>query len=665
MAQLAALILTVFGLLPIANWITGGHSAPWYRERLTLWAVGGVVVVTTMIAVRLAVRTWPALWDAGRWASLAGRWRTANRRVDAALAAVAALLYAGISHVIFSAKPLLTDEIVQLFQGRIFASGRLWLPATQFPEFTSAINVIDWGGKVYGQFPAGGPAMLAVGTLLHIEWLVGPIAGALGVYAFARLLRIIEVRDGVALAALLLFAFAPFCAFLNGSMMNHVTTTTWLLAASLALAAATRPAHAVPRAAFVAGLCLGFAATIRPLDAAAFALPAAVWLVFRAMRGSAPHLRALCWSGVGIAVPIAALLAVNAAQTGHPLEFGYLTMWGASHELGFHEAPWGFPHTPARGVELINLYFLRLQSFFLETPVPALLFATAALALTRSLAAFDRFILSGSGLLVLGYFAYWHDGFYLGPRFFLPLAPWLALWTARLPAALAARNISLATQRMVLTGGITSLMLGGLILLPLRAEQYRSGMPVMRLDADATAAAAGVTNAVVLVRESWSAQLIVRMWALGVSRVEARRLFAGMDACELDQLLARTERQHGDSRSFLGAARAIAATSRRLVRLRSVGDSAIHLTAGAMVAEVCLRRIRENQAGFTLYTPLLLAGRSGNLFVRDLHARDSLLLQAHPGKPVYLLLKDTAATAPLRLLPVRMDSALAEWRTVD
>jgi hypothetical protein len=84
-----------------------------------------------------------------------------------------------------------------------------------------------------------------------------------------------------------------------------------------------------------------------------------------------------------------------------------------------------------------------------------------------------------------------------------------------------------------------------------------------------------------------------------------------------------------------------------------------------MVAEVCLRRIRENQAGFTLYTPLLLAGRSGNLFVRDLHARDSLLLQAHPGKPVYLLLKDTAATAPLRLLPVRMDSALAEWRTVD
>ena len=45
MAQLAALILVVFGLLPIANWIAGGHDAPWYRERLTLWSIGGAVVV--------------------------------------------------------------------------------------------------------------------------------------------------------------------------------------------------------------------------------------------------------------------------------------------------------------------------------------------------------------------------------------------------------------------------------------------------------------------------------------------------------------------------------------------------------------------------------------------------------------------------------------------
>ena len=120
-------------------------------------------------------------------------------------------------------------------------------------------------------------------------------------------------------------------------------------------------------------------------------------------------------SGVGVAIPIAALLVVNAAQTGHPFEFGYIAMWGKSHALGFHEAPWGFPHTPARGLELVNLYLLRLQTYFLETPVPSLLFATGALALTRRLTAFDRWALAGSGLLLLSYFAYWFDGFYLGP----------------------------------------------------------------------------------------------------------------------------------------------------------------------------------------------------------------------------------------------------------
>ena len=41
------------------------------------------------------------------------------------------------------------------------------------------MHLIDWGGKVYGQFPAGGPGDAALGTLVGAEWLVGPVAGAL------------------------------------------------------------------------------------------------------------------------------------------------------------------------------------------------------------------------------------------------------------------------------------------------------------------------------------------------------------------------------------------------------------------------------------------------------------------------------------------------------
>src|SRR5690606_34555697 len=154
------------------------------------------------------------------------------------------------------------DEIIQVYQARIFASGRLWLPAPEHLEFTGAMHLIDHAGKVYGQFPAGGPAMLMLGTLAGAEWLVGPVFAAVSVILFARLLRRIEASDGAALAALLLFAFAPFTFFLSGSMMNHVTALTWLLAAALGLAIVSSEEQARPGVTFVIGLALGLAATI-------------------------------------------------------------------------------------------------------------------------------------------------------------------------------------------------------------------------------------------------------------------------------------------------------------------------------------------------------------------------------------------------------------------
>ena len=249
-------------------------------------------------------------------------------------------------------------------------------------------------------------------------------------------------------------------------------------------------------------------------------------------------------SGVGVAIPIAALLAVNAARTGHPFEFGYMAMWGNSSRSDFHVAPWGGAHTPARGLELVNLYLLRLQTYLLETPVPSLIFATGALALTRGLRGFDRWALAGSALLLLSYFAYWHDGFYLGPRFMLPLAPWLALWTVRFPKTLAERRVALPTQRAVVAGGITALLVGAATLVPIRTLQYRNSMLSMRVDVDALARQAGVQGALVFVRE-WGSELMARMWALGVSRVESERIYKQADACGLDQTLppGRTRRE--------------------------------------------------------------------------------------------------------------------------
>ena len=82
---------------------------------------------------------------------------------------------------------------------------------------------------------------------------------------------------------------------------------------------------------------------------------------------------------------------------------------------------------------MISLYVTRLQTYLFETPFPAMLPVIAALALTKRLSALDRYLLASATLLGALYFAYWHDGFFLGPRFVFPWLPVLVLFAARLP----------------------------------------------------------------------------------------------------------------------------------------------------------------------------------------------------------------------------------------
>jgi 4-amino-4-deoxy-L-arabinose transferase-like glycosyltransferase len=659
-AQLAAALLLIFGLLPIANWIPGGHDAPWYSQRVGEWISGGSIILGVAVISTIMFKSRPQLWREGAWARIAARWRRGDRGADLAIALVVLAVCAVVSQVVLSARPLLIDEIISVYQARILASGHLVQPAPQWTEFSSAMHLLDWNGRVFGQFPVGGPAMLAIGTLVHAEWLVGPIATAIGAFLFARLLRRLPLRDGTALAALLLYGLAPFTVFLGGSMMNHVTATMWILAATLALAIATTDDTARSKAAFVMGLSFGIAATIRPTDAAAFAIPAAIWLAWRARVGT-PHVRALLLSGVGVMLPMALLLYVNAHQTGHALRFGYIEMWGKSHELGFHQAPWGDAHTPARGLELISLYFLRLQDYFLETAGPSLLFATGALALAPRLRGFDRWALAGCGMLILGYFAYWHDGFYLGPRFMLPLTPWLALWTARLPAMMELRRVALPVMRGVVVAGTVALLIGMTVAVPLRARQYTNGMTSVRLDIDSAATASGVRNALVLVRESWGAQMMAQMWGLGVTRMDAEHIYRTNDACQMQTAIRETEADGSGATGLQHRLAAHRSDSAKLVTVPDLPDTTVRFVPGALLTERCVRRIAEDRAGFTMYPPFLLARGNGNIYLRDLHARDSLLLKQYAGRDIWLVTREPRVGSPFRFEKVSRDSMLADW----
>ena len=582
---------------------------------------------------------------------------------------VALALYSAIAHVVFSARPLLIDEIVQVFQADAYAQGRLWLPEEAHREFFSMLHVVDGGGKVYSQFPPGGPAMLALGALVRAPWLVGPVCGAISVLLFSRLVRQTEpvASERQHLAAVVLFMVAPFGAFMFASHMNHGPTLMWLLVATVGLAQCMDPAaRAAGRSrlmgAVACGFGLGAAAAIRPLDAFAFALPAAVWLLSAFFRDRS-RWKEIVIAGVALAIPFSAMMLVNARTTGSPLLFGYEVLWGKAHGLGFHVAPWGMAHTPARGIELLSLYATRLQTYFLETPFPALLLPIGALALTKRVPPLDRYLLCASAMLGGLYFAYWHDGFFLGPRFVFPWFPVLVLWTARLPRLVRTLftnqvEVPAALRAFLVTGAVMSVVYS----LPVRIKQYQGGLTSMRVDYASEARSAGVSNALVFVRESWGAQLVTRLWALGVSRSAAAALYHGVDACALDQTLRALERGHVTGAAAERELEPLLADSGRVRPSPLSPDSTEKILPGARYDDRCVARINEDRAGYAHLTPLALEHASGNVYARDLQERDSLLLREYPDRPVFLLRRSgTEADAPRVWLPLRRDSLREAW----
>lgn len=642
--RLIAVVLLLGSLLPLANWIPGGERDPMSASRLVDWALGLGLCAAVGVLVWFTSRHTRATATPARLPLDA----KAEQRGVALICALAFAVYCVVALVVYSGRPLLIDEIVQLLQARDLAEFRLTHPIESSRAFFSILNEVDFGDRAYGQYPIGGPAMLSVGVWLGAPWLVGPLAGVISAWLFWLLLREVE-GDATArwrLGATALFALAPFATFMFGSHMNHATLLLWVLAACVALARAIR-SDAHLGWGLVTGLSLGVAAAIRPLDALAFAVPAGAWLLWRARRGGRPLVIAAL-SGVGVAIPMLLLFWANAATTGDAFTFGYDLLWGEGHGLGFHTTPWGVVHTPARGVELIGLYLGRLNTYLFELPFPSLVIPAAGLWLWRArLSPFDRYLLVSAGLVAIGYWAYWHDGFFRGPRFVFAWLPVLALWSAR---GLRAMRLA-AGQHPAVARGVRGALLSGaayavVTVAVVRVPTYMNSHVSMRLSSRPLVEA-GVQDALVLVQESWGAQLMVRLWAVGVSRPESEVLYRSIDACVLEEALTGLEQQGSDARAALTALRQLGTDSARLVAHDLTPDSTVRRLPGLSYTARCLARLEDDRAGYLLYAPWRLV-RDGNVYARWLPGREAEIAAAFPGRAVYRLRRDgSSVDAPL------------------
>ncbi len=649
--RLVAALLLAASLLPIANWIPGGEHDAAYGARLADWTLGfalcaGIGVLAWFLARGRPAANVPDGGDSVAEASFVSSGH--ERRWAMAIAVFAFVLYGLIATQVFSGRPLLIDEIVQVLQARDLAAGRLTHTYPGPAAFFSILHEVELGGRVFGQYPIGGPAMLVPGVLIGATWLVGPLAGALCVWLFWLVLRAVEAAASARfrLATAGLFATAPFAAFMFGSHMNHATVLVWLLAATVALARAASDARRAPWWGLLTGLALGVAATVRPLDAGAFALPAAAWLLWRARRDTR-SVATLLLSGIGVALPMAMAFLVNARTTGHPFVFGYDLLWGAGHSLGFHETPWGAVHTPQRGIELIALYLTRLNTYLFELPFPSLLLPVAGVWVSGRLSPVDRYLAATAAMVGLGYWAYWHDGFFLGPRFVFAWLPVLVLWGARAVRALIAMPGTRPAVRIGTVAALGSALLYAAVSVAFeRVPSYSNGMRSMRL-APGAAAHAGVSGALVLVQESWGAQLIVRLWEAGVSRPDSEVLYRNVDACVLEESLQRIAGDSLRGATALERLRPLMADSARLVPSTLSPDFTERVLPGRPYTPTCVARIEDDRRGYLLYAPWRLVD-DGNVYARWLPGREAEIRQHFPGRPVYLLRRaGTAVDAPL------------------
>jgi hypothetical protein len=634
-----ALVLALLAFIPWATWLGFARERETAAlESITLsWLVWTPAIAVVAVAARLGLGS--------RLDAALENWLQKLRALPAlavALAFAVAAAAAGVllSAYLFERNPHLVDTIAQLFQARIFLAGDLTAAAPDHPEFFLGQHLVRHGGRWFSQYPPGQPALLAAGLAIGAPWLINPLfaAGTIAlVYAAARRL----LGEGSARLAAALYLVSPFALFMSASYMNHITTGFFLALALYGSVRAVEDGAGRVGWAVVAGLALGLAGLIRPLESAAWAAVLGFWMLLRG--GWRPAVAA----GAACVLAVSPLLAYNAATTGDALRFGYTLLWGDGHGLGFHIDPWGEPFTPLKSFAMTALDLQRLNAFLFEWPFPSLLFAIAGLVV----AGWDRRRRAPAALLAalafaapFAYFFYWHRDDYLGPRFLFASVIPLILLTALGVVALDERagRWRGAFRVAVLTGMLCALALN----VPESAGVIAGRLPGMKLHPDREAREAGVERALVFVKVGWGNRLISLLWSWGVSATETERTFRTVDGCRLEEGL-----READSLSFLGvdSAAVLARLSERLSAWRELElpvvyerwpEPSVRFDTTRALPELCAREVREDTRGFTLYGNLVWHNdpwlREGVVYARDLGPeRNRMLMDRYPDRPYF------------------------------
>jgi hypothetical protein len=350
-------------------------------------------------------------------------------------AAWVTIVSALLAWFVYERHPHVADEVVYLYNARYFAAGEVFMPPPPLPA-AFEVDLMDYKpDKWFSAVPVGWPAILSVGERLRAGWLVNPVLGGLNILLIYLLLRHLYSARVSRISVLLLCA-SPWYVFLAMSYMNHIALLTCALVAFWGASQTIR--SDVPWWASIAGLGVGAASLIRPLDGAIIAVLTVAWLL--CVKGWRPKLWALAALGIGTIAAGALAMPYNKILTGDATESplsAYVDRvygpkagaygFGPERGLGWPTDP--YPgHTPFEAVILaeLNGHSLNTELFG---------WSTGSLCLIAIFIFFGRWrkpdglMLAVIAGVLLAYAPYWGNG---GPDFgarywFLILVPCLAL----------------------------------------------------------------------------------------------------------------------------------------------------------------------------------------------------------------------------------------------
>ena len=290
------------------------------------------------------------------------------------------------------------DTVSYLFQAKLFAEGKLSVPAPPEHGFSSSPHINVLNGKWYSKYPFGNALMLMFGVFINAPWFIPALAtgGALiFLYLFVKEIYG-EIHNGIALTAAVLALISPATLGMGSTWFSEPVSRFYLsvyLFALLRTLNCKNGASSLTRIGYplLSGFALGYAFNTRPLSAVVFGVVGAGLTIYHLItqwqqqrEGTQAALATIKRFGFFF-IPFVVLLGVCMSWNAH-----------------FTEDPFLFTHTVAQPYDKIG-FGARMEGY--DPDIEQAFIFTPAWAIERTW----RHILPCISFNALGWGSYHHD----------------------------------------------------------------------------------------------------------------------------------------------------------------------------------------------------------------------------------------------------------------